>query len=168
MSALKDTINDDLRDAMRAHDETRKTTLRLLLTAIRNAEIPPELKNADPTPEGAANAPQRIELTDEDVLNVVRKEVKQRRDSIEAYTKARRPDLSSIEEAELAILLTYLPPQMTPEDIEAAAREVVQRVGAKGPADKGRVMGVLINELKGKADGSQINAAVTKILGAMV
>jgi uncharacterized protein YqeY len=167
MSALKDTIDSDLRDAMRAHDETRKTALRLLITGIRNAEIPPELKNADPTPEGAMNAPQRIELTDEDVLNVVRKEVKQRRDSIEAYTKANRSDLASIEEAELAVLLTYLPPQMSPDEIEAVARQVIDRVGARGPADKGRVMGPLMSELRGKADGAQINAAVTKLLGAM-
>ena len=166
--ALKDSINDDLREAMRAHEETRRDTLRLLVTAIRNAEIPPELRNADPTPQGAANAPQRIELTDEDVLNVVRKEVQLRRDSIEAYTKAKRPDLASREEAELGVLLTYLPPQMSPEDIEAIARQVIERIGAKGPADKGRVMPVIMGELRGKADGAQINAAVTKLLGAMV
>ncbi len=168
MAALKDKINDDLRDAMRAHDETRKTALRLLITAVRNAEIPPEMKNADVTPQAAMAVPQRIELTDEDVLNVVRKEVKQRRDSIEAYTKAKRPDLASKEEAELAVLLTYLPPQMSEEDIEAAAKQVIERVGARGPADKGRVMGPLMAELRGKADGSQINAAVTRLLGAMV
>jgi uncharacterized protein YqeY len=166
--ALKDTLNEDLRNAIRANDDTRKIALRLLLTGIRNAEIPPELRAADPTPEGAMSVPQRIELTDEDVLAVVRKEVKQRRDSIEAYTKANRPDLASKEEAELAVLITYLPPQMSPEEIEAAARQVIERVGARGPADKGRVMGVLIKELSGKADGSQINAAVTKLLGAMV
>jgi len=161
--SLKDQLNADLRDAMRANDDTRRTTLRLLLTAVRNAEIPPEQKDAD-----ASAGPQRLELSDEDVLNVVRKEVKQRRDSIEAYTKANRPDLSSVEEAELAVLITYLPPQMSPADIEAAAREVIARVGATGPADKGRVMPVLMNELRGKADGSQINAAVTQLLGAMV
>ena len=166
--ALKDIINNDLRDAMRAHEDIRRDTLRLLVTAIRNAEIPPELRMADPTPQGAMNAPQRIELTDEDVLNVVRKEVKQRRDSMEAYTKANRPDLASREEAELGVLLTYLPPQMSAEDIEAVARQVIERVGAKGPADKGRVMPVIMSELRGKADGAQINAAVTKLLGAMV
>jgi uncharacterized protein YqeY len=160
---LKERLNVDLRDAMRAKDDVRRMTLRLLLTGVHNAEIPPEQKNAD-----TASAPQRLELSDDDVLNVVRREVKQRRDSIEAYNKANRPDLSAKEEAELAILLPYLPAQMSKEEIEVFVRQVIERVGAKGPADKGRVMPVLMNELRGKADGSMINAAVTQLLGAMV
>jgi uncharacterized protein YqeY len=160
---LKERLNADLRDAMRANDDVRKMTLRLLLTGVHNAEIPPEQKNVD----AAASAPQRLELSDDDVLNVIRREVKQRRDSIDAYTKANRPDLAAKEEAELAILLVYLPAQMSKEEIEAVAREVIKRVGATGPADKGRVMPVLMNELRGKADGAQINAAVTQLLGAL-
>ena len=162
---LQERLNADLRDAMRANDDVRKLTLRALLTGVRNAEIPPERKT---TPDAAATAPQRLELTDDDVLNVIRREVKQRRDSIEAYNKANRPDLSAKEEAELAILLTYLPAQMSKEEIEVVVREVIARVGAAGPADKGRVMPVLMAELRGKADGSQINAVVTQLLGAMV
>ena len=153
---LKEQINADLRDALRSGDETRKSTLRLLLAAIRNAEIPPEqdaksleyapklsnaervqrelarLDQADATPSGA---PQRRELDDEDVRAVIRREIKQRRDSIEAYEKARRADLVAKEEAELGVLSAYLPQQLSREEIAAAARAVIERVGARGPAD---------------------------------
>lgn len=152
---LKDQLDADLKDAMRSGDETRKSTLRLLLTAIHNAEIPPE---------GATSATSRIELDDEGVRDVIRREVKQRRDSIEAYSKANRSDLASKEEAELAVLSAYLPAQMSREEIEAAAREVIQRVGASGPADKGKVMPVIMGELRGKAEGRDINAVVTDLL----
>jgi hypothetical protein len=153
--SLKDQLNADLRDAMRAGEETRKSTLRLLITAIRNAEIPPE---------GATNVAARLELDDAGVLGVIRREVKQRRDSIDAYTKADRRDLVDKEEAELTILAAYLPAQMSRDDIEAVAREIIQRVGASSPADKGKVMPVIMAELRDKAEGRDINAVVTELL----
>ena len=152
---LKDQLSADLRDAMRAGDDVRKSALRMLITAIRNAEIPPE---------GSA-ATGRTELDDEGVLNVVRKEVKQRRDSIEMYSKANRPDLAATEEAEVAVLSAYLPQQMTREQIVVVAREVIARTGASGPADKGKVMPLIMGELRGKAEGRDINAVVTELLG---
>jgi hypothetical protein len=157
--SLKQRLDADLRDAMRAGDETRKGTLRLLLTAVRNAEIPPEKAQGD-------GGPRRVDLDDAAVLDIVRRQVKQRQDSIEAYSKANRADLVATEEAELAVLRTYLPPQMGREEVEAAARAVIGRVGAKGPADKGKVMGPLMGELRGKADGSLINSVVTELLAA--
>jgi uncharacterized protein YqeY len=144
---------------MRASDETRKSTLRLLLAAVRNAEIPPELKEG----EAAPDAP-RAEIDDATVLDLIRREVKQRRDSIEAYTQAKRPDLVAIEEAEAAVLATYLPAQMSRDEIAAVARDVIERVGATGPADKGKVMPVIMAELKNKAEGRDINAIVTELL----
>lgn len=157
--SLKDQLSADLRDAMRAGDETRKSTLRMLITAIRNAEIPPETKG------GEAPATGRLELDDEGVLNVVRREIKQRRDSIEMYAKANRQDLVAAEEAEVAVLQAYLPAQMSREEIEAVAREIISRTGAAGPADKGKVMPVIMQELRGKAEGREINAVVTALLG---
>jgi uncharacterized protein YqeY len=153
--SLKDQLSADLRDAMRAGDETRKSTLRMLITSIRNAEIPAE---------GAAETGRR-ELDDAGVLDVVRKEVKQRRDSMEIYGKANRPDLVAVEEAEVDVLLTYLPQQMTRPEIEAVARGIIERLGASGPADKGKVMPVIMAELRGKAEGRDINAVVTELLG---
>ena len=152
---LKDQLNADLRDAMRANDEVRKSTLRMLITAVRNAEIPPEGATADAS---------RIELDDEGVLNVVRKEVKQRRDSIDMYAKANRSDLVAKEEAEVAVLSAYLPQQMTRPEIEAVARDIIQRLGATGPADKGKVMPAIMAELRGKAEGRDINAVVSDLL----
>jgi uncharacterized protein len=152
---LKDQLNADLRDAMRAGEETRKSTLRLLITAIRNAEIPPE---------GASAGATRADLDDASVLNVIRREVKQRRDSIDAYGKANRKDLVDQEEAELAILAAYLPAQMSREEIESVARDVIQRVGATGPADKSKVMPVIMAELRDRAEGREINAVVTDLL----
>jgi uncharacterized protein YqeY len=151
---LKDQLNADLRDAMRSGEETRKTTLRLLLTAVRNAEIPAE----------GASGSQRTDLDDDAVLNIVRREVKQRRDSIEAYTKANRPDLAAKEESEVAVLSVYLPQQMSREEITAAVRAVIERLGATGPADKGKVMPAVMAELKGRAEGREINAVVTELL----
>jgi uncharacterized protein len=153
---LNDQLNADLRDAMLAGDRTRTSTLRLLITAVRNAEIPPE--------GAAAEEPARRDLDDEGVLNVIRREVKQRRDSIDAYTKASRPDLVALEDAEMRVLARYLPAQMTAGEIEATAKAVIERVGAHGTADKGRVMPVIMEELRGKADGRDINAAVTRLL----
>jgi uncharacterized protein YqeY len=155
---LKDQLDADLRDAMRSGDETRKSTLRMLITAVRNAEIPAERSEVDTA------APSRVELDDESVLDVVRKEVKQRRDSIDLYSKASRTDLVAKEEAEVAVLSTYLPQQMSRDEIEAVARQIIERVGATGPADKGRVMGPIMAELRGKAEGRDINAVVTELL----
>ena len=157
---LKDQLNADLRDAMRAGDEVRKSTLRLLLSAVRNAEIPPEQKDATSATEG----PLRRDLDDEAVLNMVRREMKQRRDSIDAYSKAGRADLVAKEEAEAKVLAGYLPAQMSRDEIAFAVSAVIASVGAKGPADKGKVMPVIMGELRDKADGRDINAVVTELL----
>ncbi|HEX5368158.1 MAG TPA: GatB/YqeY domain-containing protein [Dehalococcoidia bacterium] len=157
--SLKDQLTTDLREAMRAGDDTRKSTLRMLITAVRNAEIPPEREDAS-----ANDGPQRIDLDDEAVRDVVRKEVKQRRDSIDVYQKANRGDLAAKEEAEVAVLAGYLPQQMSRDEIEAAVRAVMERVGASGPADKGKVMPAVMAELRGRAEGREINAVVTELL----
>jgi uncharacterized protein YqeY len=153
--SVKDQLSADLRDAIRAGDEARKSTLRMLITAIRNAEIPPE----------GATSTGRIELDDAGVLDVVRKEVKHRRDSIEMYTKANRADLVATEEAEVAILIPYLPQQMSRNEIEAIAKAIIERLSASSPADKGKVMPAIMAELRGKAEGREINAVVTELLG---
>lgn len=147
---LKDTIAHDLNDAMRARDETRKSALRMLTAALKNAEI-----DARGKPFGDAEA-----------VTVVQKQVKQRRDSIDEFTKANRTDLAEKERAELVILETYLPQQASREEIEAAARRIVAETGASGPRDIGKVMPVLVREFAGKADGRMVNEVVRAVLGA--
>ncbi len=146
--SLKDNVASDLKDALKSGDERRKTALRLVLSAVHNAEI-------------EAGKP----LDDGGVLGVISKEAKQRRESIEEFRKGGRQDLVDREEAELAVLMQYLPQQMAREEIVEAARRVISEVGASGPGDKGKVMPVLIEQLRGRADGRDINAVVTELLG---
>jgi uncharacterized protein YqeY len=145
---------------MRASDEVRKSTLRQLLTAVRNAAIPPEREDG---PVSDAS-PQRTELNDDTVLDIIRRQIKQRRDSIDLYRKANRTDLAAKEEAEAAILAAYLPMQMGKDQIVEVAQAIIERVGAKGPADKGKVMPVIMGELRGRAEGRDINDVVSELL----
>jgi len=144
---LKQKLTDDLKQAMRSGDKVRRSAIRLLMAAIGNAEIA-----------------RRAALDDTDILGIIAKEVRQRRESIEAFKQGNRQDLVAREEVELAILQEYLPQQMTREEIIAAARRVIEEVGAQGLGDKGKVMPKLIAQLKGKADGREINAVVTELL----
>lgn len=144
---LQEKLTADLKEVMKAGDKTRLEVIRMVRARIKNAEI----------------AKQKS-LDDSDVLDVIAREVKQRRESIAEFKKADRQDLLDKEEAELAILLEYLPQQMSREEILAAARRVIEEVGARGPGDKGKVMQSLIPQLKGKAEGRDINEVVTELL----
>ncbi len=148
--SLKEQLANDLKDAIRGGDEARKTAIRMAIWAIKNAEVE----------KGAA-------LKDADVLSLISKEAKQRRESIEEFRKADRQDLVAREQAELEVLQSYLPPQMSREEIAQAAREVIGEVGASGPRDKGKVMPVLIRRLAGRAEGREINEAVTELLASL-
>lgn len=145
---LQQKLMGDLREAMKSGDKVRLSVIRMVRAAVKNAEI----------------AKQK-DLDDSDILGVVSKEAKQHRESIAEFQKAGREDLVAKEEAELAVLLEYLPRQMSREEIVAAARQVIEETGARGPADKGKVMSKLIAQLKGKAEGREINEVVTELLG---
>jgi len=144
---LRQKLLDDLKQAMRSGDKVRRSVIRLVIAAIKNAEIA-----------------RQAALDDTDILGIIAKEVRQRRESIEAFRQGNRQDLVAQEEAELAILNEYLPRQMTREEIIVAARQVIEGIGAQGPGDKGKVMPELIAQLKGSADGREINAVVTELL----
>ena len=145
---LKQKLSDDLKQAMKSGDTVKRDTLRMLMSAINNAEIA-----------------KRSSLEDSDILGVIAKEVKQRQESIESFKQGNRADLVAKEEEELAILQAYLPEQMTHEAIVEEARKVIAAVGAQGPGDKGKVMQQLMPGLKGRADGKEINAVVSELLG---
>ena len=145
--SFTETLADDLKNAMRAKDTVRTSTLRMLSAALTNARI-------------AAGKP----LSDGDALAVVAKEVKQRRDSIEQFQKGDRPDLADKESTEMAILEAYLPQQLGRDEVMAEVRAVIAQVGAAGPTDKGKVMAPLMEKLRGRADGRLVNEVVTELL----
>jgi len=149
MPTLKDRIQAELTSAMRARDETSKSTLRMLIAAIKNAEIE-----------------ARKPLDDDAVTTVIQKQVKQRRESILEFSKAGRQDLVDKEQGELHVLEAYLPEQADRSEVEAAARKLVAETGASGPRDIGKVMPPLVKQFAGRADGRLINEVVRGLLGA--
>jgi uncharacterized protein len=145
---LLERIESSMRDAMRARDELRTITLRSAMAAAHNRKI--ELGR---------------DLRDEEIVDVLGKGVKTRRESIEIYRGAGREDRAAVEEAEVAILSEFLPEQLTPEAVEELARAAVLETGASSPADMGRVMGRLAAETKGRADGRMVSEIVRRLLG---
>lgn len=148
--ALADQLERDLQQAIREQDVVRRETLRLLRNALRYDEL-------------GKTKP----LTEDEVLAVVQRQAKQRRESIVEFRKGNRADLVEKEERELAILTAYLPQQMDKEAVRQLAKQAIQEVAARGPADKGRVMGKLMPQVRGKADGAVVSAAVDELLAAL-
>ncbi len=147
METLKQKLADDLKQAIRDGDKARRGVIRLLMADIKNAEIARQATSSDA-----------------DTLGVIANQVRQRQESIEAFRLGNRQDLVAQEEAEMAVLNEYLPRQMPREEIIAEARGVIAEVGAVGLSDKGKVMSQIIAQLKGRADGREINAVVTELL----
>jgi uncharacterized protein YqeY len=145
--ALKQQLQEDLKDALRARDEQRKSVIRLALAAITNAEVE-----------------QGEELDDAAVAALLQKQAVQRRDTIAELESVDRPELLAREEAELVILQAYLPRLMTREEITDEARRVIAEVEADSMRDMGRVMRPLMAELRGRADGSMVNEVVRELL----
>jgi len=145
--SLKERITEDMKTAMRAKDSTRLGTIRLLQAAIKQKEVD-----------------ERITLDDAAIVAIVDKLVKQRKDSISAFESANRHDLADQEKAELAILQTYLPERMSPQEVAAAVQAIVTELGASSPADMGKAMGAAKTQLAGKADMADVSAAVKAAL----
>ena len=145
--SLKDQITEDMKSAMRAKDSERLGTIRLLLSACKQKEVD-----------------ERVTLDDTAVIAIVDKLIKQRKDSIAAFTQAGRQDLADKEHAELTVLQAYLPARMSEAEVLDAVKAIVAEVGAKGPGDMGKVMGVVKTRLAGKADMGQVSAAVKAAL----
>lgn len=148
--SLKEKLANDMKEAMKAREagKARLSVIRLVRGAVRQIEID-----------------QKVELDDEGVLAVIGKEVKQRRDSIEEFKKGGREDLVAQNEADVAILMEYLPAQLSEAEIRALVDEAVAAVGAQGPKDMGKVMKELMPKVKGKADGKLVNQLVKEAIG---
>ena len=149
---LKERISEGIKTAMKARDKIRLETIRSIKKVILEKETEVRPKGQD-------------QLTPEQELELLAQQAKQRRDSIEQYRKGGRDDLADNEAQELAIIETYLPAQLSPEEIEAIIDKIIESVGASSPKDMGKVMGPAMKELKGKADGKQVQEIVKAKLG---
>ncbi len=147
--SLKQQLQHDLQDAMRARDEQRKLALRMALTAVQLAEVE-----------------QRSDLDDAAIAEVIRKEVRRREDALEMVRQSGRADVIAEDEAQIAILRSYLPQLLTAEELAAIAREVIVEVQAASPADMGKVMKLLMPRVQGKADGRMVSQVVRDLLSA--
>jgi uncharacterized protein YqeY len=148
--SIQSRMQEDVKQAMRARDALRRSVLRYLRSEIHNAEIA-----------------QQKELDDEGVLAVLSRQAQQRRDSIEAYEGANRQDLVDRERGELAIILEYLPQQLTRAEIDSLVEQAIAETGASGPADMGKVMGKLMPQVRGRAEGRDVSAAASAALGRL-
>ena len=145
--SLKAQITEDMKTAMRAKDQKRLGTIRLLQAAMKQNEVD-----------------ERVELDDAMIITNVDKMIKQRKDSIAAFETANRQDLADKEKAEIEVIKAYLPERMSAEEITAAVQGIVAELGAAGPGDMGKVMGAVKTRLAGKADMGQVSAAVKAAL----
>jgi uncharacterized protein YqeY len=145
--SLKDQITEDMKAAMRAKDSERLGTIRLLLAAMKQKEVD-----------------ERVTLDDAAVVSIVDKLIKQRKDSVAAFVQAARQDLADKESAEIKVLEAYLPQRLSAEEVATEVKAIVAELGAKGPGDMGKVMGVVKTRLAGKAEMGQVSAAVKAAL----
>jgi len=145
--SLKEKITEDMKAAMRAKESDKLATIRLLTAAIKQREVD-----------------ERIELSDDQVLAVIEKMIKQRKDSITQFEAGGRQDLADIEKAEMAVLSAYMPAQMSEAEVQAEVQAAVAQVGAAGPQDMGKVMGVLKGKLAGRADMTAVSGMVKAAL----
>ena len=147
--SLQEKLQSDLHQAMRAKDRVRLSVIRMLRSSIGYEEID-----------------KKRQLDDSAVLDIITRQVRQRHESIQIYKDANRQELVDKETQELQILQGYLPAQLTDDELTELAQEVIQQVGASGPQDKGRVMGRLMPQVRGKAQGGDVNRVVTALLSA--
>ena len=144
----KKQLESDLKDAMRSGDDLRKRTLRMVFSAIKNAEIE-----------------RRNHLGESDILGIIQKEIKSRRESIQDAERANRPDLVMSNQEEISVLEAYLPKQLNDEELATLIREAIAETGASSLNQMGQVMKVLMPRIKGRADGGEVSRMVRKMLG---
>ena len=144
---IKAQLNESMKDAMKSGDEVRKRTVRMVLAAVKQAEVD-----------------KRIELDDPAVMNIIQKEIKNRRESLEEAKKANRPDLIESNEAEINVLQAFLPKAMPAEELRALVQAAVTETGASSPADMGKVMKAVMPRVAGRAPNDMISATVRELL----
>ena len=145
--SLKNKLMEDMKTAMKNKDTIRKNTVTMVRSAVKQREVD-----------------ERVELSDDDILEIIAKQVKERRMAIEEFKKGSRQDLVDVTESEIEILLEYLPKQLTEEEVESIVKETIEEIGATSIKDIGLIMKSVMPKIKGKADGNMVNKAVRKVL----
>jgi uncharacterized protein YqeY len=145
--SLSERLNEDMKQAMKAQDKFKLSVIRMVRSAIKNIEI--DTKRT---------------LDDNEVLDVLSREIKQRKDSLQEFEKAGRDDLAETVKAEIAVLSDYMPQQLSEEEVKAIVQQTIQETGASSKADMGKVMGALMPKVKGRADGKLVNQLVQQLL----
>lgn len=144
---LKETLAEDLKESMKSKDKVKKNVITMVRAAIKQREVD-----------------ERIELNDTDVIDIIAKQVKQKKDSIEEFQKGNRQDLVDLTNEEIKILLNYLPPQLSEDELELIVKEAIEETQAQTKKDLGKLMAVIMPKVKGKADGKQVNQIVARYL----
>lgn len=144
---LKDILAEDLKESMKSKNKVKKNVVTMVRAAIKQREVD-----------------ERIELGDADIIDIIAKQVKQKRDSIEEFQKGNRQDLIDLTNEEIKILLDYLPPQLSEDELEQIIKEAINETQAQTKKDLGKLMAVIMPKVKGKADGKQVNQIVAKYL----
>lgn len=144
---LKDKLMDDLKQSMKNKEQIRKSVVILIRSAIKQKEVD-----------------ERVEVSEEDVLAIISKQMKQRKDALEEFKKAQREDLILQTEQEIDILTQYLPKQLTDDELESIIQEIINQIGATTMKDMGKIMGIATPKVQGKADGKRINEIAKKFL----
>ncbi len=163
--ALKQQIQGDLNGAVLGKEELRSSVLRLLLAAISNKEAEKRTKLWKEKPKASVESLEKeSQLTDEEIINVISSEIKKRRESIELFEKGDRQEMADKEKKEAAMLLKYLPAQMSEVELKKIIKEAVAKIGAKTQKDMGKVMQELMPKVKGKADSTLISKIVKELL----
>jgi len=144
---LKEKLMEDLKQSMKSKDKVKKDTVTMVRAAIKQREVD-----------------ERIELSDTEIVDIIAKQVKQKKDSIPDFEKGSRQDLVDLTNEEIKILLEYLPPQLSDEDLESIVKEAIEATGAQSKKDMGKLMAFIMPKVKGKADGKHVNEIVAKYI----
>lgn len=144
---LKEKLMDDLKEAMKSKDKVKKNVVTMVRAAVKQKEVD-----------------NRVDLIDEDILDIIAKQIKQKKDSISDFEKGNRQDLIDLTNEEIKILLEYLPPQLSDEELDLIVKEAIDATGAQTKKDLGKVMALIMPKVKGKADGKHINEIVAKYI----
>jgi len=144
---LKETLAEDFKDAMKSKEKVKKNVITMVRAAIKQREVD-----------------ERIELDDAEIIDIIAKQVKQKKDSIEEFQKGNRLDLVDLTNDEIKILLNYLPPQLSEDELEQIVKDAIEETSAQTKKDLGKLMAVIMPKVKGKADGKQVNQIVARYL----